>query len=370
MAINIFGPNEYDFESIYKNILLLDHEQFEYIIYKYSNFDLSTYSIQLDPKINTKIIPGPFNLADKLLDHIIMKKKTIDQSKLELILKNIKLKSNSHLLNLFETIKGYELLKNLKNMYDSFDITDSIILKTYVNVEELKSQNKKSHEYLYLFLMIKLLIMFNIYNDFSKILTNLYCCSGSTRLKILDMIMVLKPELINLDLTQLKKIIVYGRLKVFDFLFLNVPWLILNLLKDSDPFDLSDIELDYTDDIYSGSFYYEKELERTIIGCEDFQHEKLINAIMTIGLEKNYQHIQWTDKTRIYWLKLALEYAIDNTTLSKEYFIQYDKLLEIYNLVVDFTNKESIYKHIQLVGKKETWDLIKIKCDESILDLI
>ncbi len=47
----------------------------------------------------------------------------------------------------------------------------------------------------------------------------------------------------------LKKIIYYGRYKVFDILFNNIPHKILDILEKSNPFDISNDSFNYMNDV-------------------------------------------------------------------------------------------------------------------------
>jgi hypothetical protein len=178
----------------------------------------------------------------------------------------------------------------------------------------------------------------------------------------------IRPELINLDLIGLKKIIYYGRIKVFEFLFFHIPYVILDLLSKSNPLDISDFEgVFYTDDIWNGTTLIENEYERKIIGSKS--HTQLINYIMEICKEKNYSHVKWTDPIKKYWVNLALEYKLNLEYQDSKYFIPYDELLQILELNFDLKNKESIQLHIDMFGKNATWNWIKDSSDENFLDL-
>lgn len=142
----------------------------------------------------------------------------------------------------------------------------------------------------------------------------------------------------------------------------------MEILKESNPFDLSDVECGYIGDIWGGHNWANDENEKPIIGLID--HSKLINLIMLICKEKKYFHVKWTDEIKKYWIELIAEYLVDTDFQDNNYFISYDEFNSIHKIKFDFNDKESIKLHINLYGKKETWIMIKNNCNENFLDFI
>jgi len=187
------------------------------------------------------------------------------------------------------------------------------------------------------------------------------------------MINIIRPELLDITDLMLKKIVYYGRFNVFEILFENIPYKILDIISKSNPLDLKIENVDefsYIEDIWNDHYRFEEENEKPIISPTDINHEKLINLIISIGREKYYNHICWTESIKIYWIKLAIDYSSYTTNQDKHYFIKYEKLIEMFNLKFDFTDKTSIKQHIQLFGKEITWKYIININDANFLNLL
>jgi len=52
------------------------------------------------------------------------------------------------------------------------------------------------------------------------------------------------------------------------------------------------IDCNYIDDIWNGNLCYNEEHNKRIIDMDDKNHEKLIQLIISIGKEKNYNNIR------------------------------------------------------------------------------
>ena len=371
----LLGKDMYDLELILNKIILSDNiDKFKHIINKYSKTKLSDLVIPLDPITMITLSKDEFNIASLIVNLALRnhkipynKKNYIEFDKLE-ILTSLIAKENNYMETIIQIIKSTGI-RSVR------EIESKVIIKTNTTIEMLNEiigiNNRKESifGYGYMLVFFKLLLINSVYNNFKEILTMLYCCS---MLSLLEMINTLKPELIDLDQKQLMKIIYYGRAKVFDFLFFNIPYKILDILKNSNPFDLSlfgDDLPSYIDDIDNGLYLNNDEREKRIVATTDIKHLKLIESIIQISLEKSYNHIIWTDEIKIQWMKLCQEYKQDTLTLYSLYFISEEDLLKLFNLKFDIKNKEDIDKHIKLFGKKITWSWIKNKADETILDL-
>ena len=364
----LLGKDMDELESLFNKIILSDNiDKFKQIINKYSKKKISDWVIPLDPTTRITLSNDEFNIANMIVKIFYRKQNYIQFDKLE-ILTSFITKENFYIEKIIEII-------NLTGIRSIGEIESIITIKTNISIEILKeiigtkSRAAKRFSYGYMFTFFKLLLINNVYSNFKEILTLLYC---SSMLSLLEMINTLKPELIDLDQRQLMKIIFYGRAGVYDFLFFNIPYKILDILKTSNPFDLSFFENNfplYIDDIDSGSYWHNDEREKLIVASNDIKHSELIDSIIKISLEKSYNHIMWTDEIKIQWMKLCQKYKHDTSTLEYAYFISQEDLLKIFDLKFDIKNKEDINKHIKLFGKEITWSWIKNEADETILDL-
>ena len=98
---------------------------------------------------------------------------------------------------------------------------------------------------------------------------------------------------------------------------------------------------------------------------------ELINFILSIAAEKNYTHISWNDKIKSHWIIMSIEnLSLANKTQDNEYFASLDELEIIFGLNFNFKDRDSIKNNIKLFGKKNTWKIIKYKCNEDLLDLL
>lgn len=341
----------------YKNIIEIeDFELFQKIIIKYSNIKLSDKQIIFDPSTNIVVSNKNFNLSNVLLTKIIDSRNIAEliskiyPDKLELLLNNVK-KNNSFLEKILFSNKYPESL----NKYYS-----DLLIKTKHDLDE----NTKSKELL--IILVKMFIENNIFDNFTEILNIAY---SRSYVSFIETVLLFKPDLLDINLNMLKKIMYYGRFEVFEKIYWHIPWKIHSILKDHNPFDFGDFYYDYTYDIYGGSYWGRDEYDRTIIGKRE--HDKLFKLILSIAEEKNYIHVGWTEEIKTEWIKRAIEYESESDeSLSYRYFISYEELKKIFRLEFDFTSKESIKKHIELFGKQHTWDMIKLKCKENFLDLL
>lgn len=345
-----------------------DDNIFNNIIDKYSCVFINSKDIPLDPLTNLTLSNEEFNISKQVFNYILNKsndykkeKYIISQSRLEKIIIHLP-KSNYYFTSIIYTLNFVKYYKK-KNLSEY--IKKNITEKTSIDFEKIQIDEKNNFLLLYFCALFKILIEHNKFEYFGEILNLLYCCS---HLDLLEMINLIKPELINLDLTGLKKIIYYGRLEIFEFLFFNIPYIILDLLSKSNPLDISDLtDISYTEDIWNGNIWFEKELDKQLIGVG--KHKELINLILSICAEKNYSHVCWTDVVKKKWINLALEYKLNTNFQDYFYFISYDDLLKILELSFDIINKDSIQLHIKMFGKKATWNWIKVANNENFLDL-
>lgn len=349
-------------------IEIKDDNIFNNIIDKYSSIYINNKDIPLDPLTNLTLSNDEFNISELILKYILKKfcdfSKNIyivNQNRLEKIISHLP-KSNNYFTSIIYTLN----LKRYRNHEVlSVYIKNNISEKTCIDIEKIENEKKNNFLELYLCVLFKILIEHDKFEDFGEILNILYCCS---LLDLLEMINLIKPELISLDLVGLKKIIYYGRLKVFEFLFFNIPYVILDLLSKFNPLDISNSdEFSYTEDIWNGTIWYERESDKRIIGSR--KHKELIQLIMSICAEKNYSHVIFTEDIKKNWINLALEYNLEKNFQDSSYFISYDKLLEMFQLSFDITNKDSIQIHIKMFGKNATWNWIKETGDENFLDM-
>ena len=362
----------------YINFFELNDEQFKQIITKYSNIKLTDKLMPLDPKTKITLSDKNFNLSNIILNKLTNNKKKIynvlTQSKLELIIKFAD-KNNSYLKNLLYNFDDFTTFDDNYNNDDGDDdgddddnnnsksskIYDELINKTEIDfVNDIKNLKHLS------FVVIKLLILNNAFDNFISILDILYSRSN---IPVISMISILRFELLDINLTLLTKIVYYGRYDVFKLLFFHIPYKILLILKESNPLDFRNTYIDYTDDIYGGSHWGNDEHERIIVGKKN--HAKLIKLILSIGREKNYLHICWTDEIKKHWVDIVIENEKNSHTyLDNEYFVSYNKLIKILELKFDFTNKESIKEYMNLFGRENTWNIIKTTCNDKFLDLL
>lgn len=349
-------------------IEIKDDNIFNNIIDKYSHIFINTKNIPLDPLTNLTLSNEGFNISVQIFNYILnksncfnKKKYLVSQSRLEKIIGHLP-KSNHYFTSIIHRLnfQKYSKKKNLSEY-----IKKNIAEKTLIDIEKIQIDEKKNFLELYLYVLFKILTEYNKFKDFEEILNLLYC---SSYLDLLEIINLIKPELINLNLSKLEKIIYYGRLEVFEFLFFNIPYVILDLLSKSNPLDISvPTDISYTEDIWNGNIWYENEFDKQIIGVG--KHKELINLILSICAEKNYYHVCWTDEIKKKWINLALEYKLEKNFQDYYYFISYDDLLKIFDLSFDITNKDSIQLHIKMFGKKATWNWIKEVSDENFLNL-
>lgn len=364
------GSMFYDSLDSYINFFELNNEQLTKILVKYSNIKLTDKNIPLDSKTKIILSDKNFNLSNVIIrklinticsshyNKIIESLNKITQSKFELILEFTE-KTNKYLKCLL-----YEYKHNIKFDKDNFSlpkIYDELINKIEINfMDYIKSTNH------ILFILIKLLITNNVFNDFNEILDIIYSRSN---IPVITLISILRPELLDINLSQLKKIIYYGRYDVFELLYFHIPYKILPILKESNPLDFRGIEINYSDDIHGGSNWGNDENDRSIVGKKN--HNSLIGLIFGIAGEKKYTHICWTDEIKKHWINCAIEYKkYSHVSQDDAYFISYNELVEMIGLKFDFTNKESIKEHINLFGRENTWDLIKSTSDDNFLDLL
>jgi hypothetical protein len=356
---------DFNFDNL---IEIKDDNIFNNIIDKYSNVFISTKDIPLDPLTNLTLSNDKFNISEYIFKNMLKRfgdySKNIymtNQNRLEKIISYLP-KSNMNFTSIIYTL-NFQMNRRSTLLFEY--VKKNIAEKTIIDIENIQNDKKNNFLELYLYVLFKKLIEQDKFEDFEEILNLLYC---SSQLNLLEMINLIKPELIKLDLMGLKKIIYYGRFKVFEFLFFNIPYFILDLLSKTNPLDISESDdISYIDDIWDGTIWYERESEKKIIGTR--RHKELIKFILEICAEKNYSHVLFTENIKKNWISLALQYKLETNFQDSRYFISYDELLKILELSFDINNKNSIQTHIKMFGKKATWDWIKESGDEKFLDL-
>lgn len=367
----------------YINFFELNDDEFKKIMTKYLNVKITDKSIPLDSQTKITLSDTNFNLANIILKKIINtinsnrhKAKKFDnkltQSKLELIMM-LSEKNNSCLGSLLYNFDDKNMDENYKFVtskvdtnFDNENYKISKIYDEFINKTEIDFANDIKNIKHLSFVMVKLLILNNVFDNFTKILNIIYSRSN---ISVITLISILRFDLLDINLSLLKKIIYYGRYDVFKLLYFHISYKILPILKESNPLDFSDIIISYTNDIYGGSSWGNDECDRCIVGKKN--HDKLIKLILSIGVEKKYTNICWTDEIKKCWIKIAISNnKYSNTTLDDEYFVSYNELIEILELKFDFTNKKSIKEHIDLCGRKSTWNIITSTCDDKFLDLL
>ena len=369
-------PTQVDFGSLfltssdYENILsVCDIDKLEFLINKYKNFICSKNILPIDPAMNFNLSADPYNISDKLLGKFLttLNNYPIDLSydKLDLIVKNM-------------TPNTIKIIKYCIDYTDDFDslkkinIYENITTKISINIIEFFGMIKECYidrKTIFRLLIFKLMLIHNRIIDYDLVLDRLYCCSN---LELLNMINILKPEIININLSQLKKIIFYGRLKVFEFLMDHIPSKTLLLLSESNPLDLTETKFSYNIDIWAGKSWNTDELEKDIIEFDDIKHVQLIQLIKLIAGEKNYVHIIWTNDIIKYWYELIIKFKSYINSQAPAYFIDRIDFLKLIGHDFNFDNKKSILKHIELFGRKNTWDIMvnEYKQSDIILDIL
>jgi hypothetical protein len=369
--LKLFSKASFDgnFEFIMKRIFIKieDDSIFFNIIDKYSSIYICEKDIPLDPLANLTVSDKEFNICNLIYRVMVSIDKRIFDTyinsldRLEKVIGYLS-KSNGYFTDIIYNLNSmsYLISENLSE-YIKTNISD----KTSIDIKKIKTDKEKNFIELYYYVLFKILMEHNKFEDFNDILNKVYC---SSQLNLLDMINTSRPELIKLDLIGLKKIIYYGNLEVFEFLFFNIPYVILDLLANSNPLDISDLEdISYKDDIWNGYESRQYINSCKIIGRR--KHKELFDLVRKICEEKNYSHVIWSDPVKKHWINLALEYQSESDFQYSNYFISYDKLLKFFKISFDSNNKESIQFHIDIFGKKATWNWIKELDDENFLDL-
>lgn len=355
-----FGLFNNTLEKYINFLEITDFELFEKIINKYSNVKLTDKSIPIEPTTNIILSADNFNLSNILISRIINNIcspfgkenniiKNLSLDKLKFLFSNIT-KNNSYLKNI--------LINNEYPNNTSSKIKE-LIVKTQIDFNNITSKEL-------IFVFSKLLVENNVFDNFYEILNIAYCRSA---LSFIEIIVELRFDLLDIDLPMLKDIIYYGRFEVFEKIYWHIPWKILSILEANNPFDLTDCNCDYTEDINGGSHWGNNEYERKIIGKK--KHKELFNMIISIVEEKNYSNVVLTDEIKSQWIKMAITNdSYENISQDSIYFVNYKELKEIFGYEFDFKSKESVSKHIKLFGKSHTWEIIKSNCDEKFLDLL
>jgi hypothetical protein len=199
--------------------------------------------------------------------------------------------------------------------------------------------------------IFKLLLENNKYEekDFVDLLTFFYCREDMLRLEIIKQ---LKPELLTLNLTQLIKIIFYGRRLALQFVIDNIPDQFKQIVDQYNPFNIEllkehgksseDKVIRYIDDIWNGWNWYNDECDKPHIGSNDF--DKVFEII-----KANSTHALDNDTIKL-WLKIVLKH-------DEGYFIKKDKLMSILSL--DLNTKAGIIQAVEMVGYSSVWTMLK-----------
>lgn len=342
--------DKYDCYNYIEKILLLSNEEIIFLIEKYNDIYLDNSILPIDPTTNFIVdSSNKFNLSFEIIKFLIHKndkKILVDINLLESIIKKI---SNPDRLIL-------DIINKLYVQYNIFEdkirklIHENITLKLNTNINELISNEIISNEFTFTdicnIIIFKLILENYNFDKFENILKLLYL---SSNILFLEIISILKPELLDITLSQLQKIIYYGKYQVFMFLMEYIPWKIVNILKESNPFDLIETNI-YKDE----TCCYESDDENA--------HKKIFEYILMIAKEKNFIHIYWSDEIKKQWIDLAIRYK----------HIKYNELLQIFNLSFDFSDKESIKSHVKFFGRETTWRYLldKYKDKDFILDIL
>lgn len=364
-------------DRMYYNFFQLDYDIFKKIVKKYSNVKMTDKSVPLDPKTKLILSDKKFNLSCGILNELqrdiiyyyrndMHMYDLLEQKKMELILSLYKKKKFLLKKLLFNLVEN-----NLNKKHNECDednvqkIQNKIINETYIDLRTLKKHQ-------IIFVMIKLLISTTKFTDFDDVLSIIYTRSHNS---VIEMISILKPELLNINLELLKKIIYYGRYDVFVKLYFHIPHKILKIFQDFNPFDLSKNGFSHCDDIHGGTkfcniYCYDSEYEYDCddsengnYGVDEGKHKELINEILSICSEKNYAHVSLTNNIKKHWFSIAIGYE-------NNYFASYEELQEIFGLKFKLNDKESIKQHIELCGKMKTWHVIKYNCGDEFLDML
>jgi hypothetical protein len=362
--------DSYHIQSYWNKLLDLDIISFENIIKKYSNINLFNRDLPFDTSMNIIISNENYNISDKIIHKNLLSLTDysyeniyIDTSKINIMVKYIT-KTNLYIDLIFDSIMtNSRLLRNTENI-DKSELANKIFNEEFIskiNIDLLDITNYKFD--IYRFELIKKFIMNDIFDDFSLVLTRIYCSDLNI---ILNIIGLLRLDLLEINEVQLKKIIYYGRFEIFEKLYFFIPYQILDILSKSNIFDIDNIEFDYLDDIWD-SYRFDNN-DEPVIGIK--KHKELLNLIKSICKEKNYNNNIFTDKIKKDWIKIALENQKLKNTQDNEYFIKINELIEIFDIKLDINDKASIKKCIELLDKKIVWDMICFKNDENFLDLL
>lgn len=364
-------------EDYIKFFEMEDFVKFEKIILKYSKVKLTNEILPIEPSTQIVIEENNFNLSNilvKKLKILINSFNSYDCNPNTIIsfISNFNQNKLKLLFSLVDEKTKYDFLKSLL-FNDLFPRELNNKINKLINETNINFINEIDKALIFImpkliFVLSKIIVINETFENFNKILDIAYSLSN---ISFIEMINILKPELLDINLIMLKKILYYGRFKVFEKLYWEIPWKVLSILEKYNPFYIGNEDFNYIDDIYDGKYWDNDECDKIIIGTK--QHAQLFKLIMSIAQEKNFTHICWTDEIKSQWVGLAIEYNLNNKNLlNAEYFVSYAELKEIFGFELDFTSKKSIKQHILLFGKANTWKLIKssCECNEDFLDLL
>jgi hypothetical protein len=208
---NIIFFDSYHIENYWNKLLKLDIISFENIIKKYSNINLFNRDLPFDSSMNIIIINENYNISDKIIHTNLLslinysyEKIYIDTSKINILVKYIT-KTNLYIDLIFDCIMtNSRLLINTENI-DKSESANKIFNEEFISKINIDLSEINNHKFdIYRLELIKKFIMNNIFDDFSLVLTRIYCSDLDI---ILNMIGLLRLDLLEINEVQLKKII-------------------------------------------------------------------------------------------------------------------------------------------------------------------
>lgn len=372
-------------DNIEKIINIQDEQIFYNIIHKYSNKKLDPKLLPLDSSVNLTICEKVFNINTYLINFILCSNNyTKINSHLRInmitsylpnnnkyfqqIINNLNLASDYSFTYISKKAEDFSKYKNeLDNKEEILGtyLHNNVIINTAIDLKKIKKENKENYKLIFLHTVFKSLLLNNKFVNINDILSYIYCGS---HLHLLNLILILRFDLLTVDLNQIYLIFAYGRLKVFNFLIENIPYGVFKILSQSNPLDLN-IDFSYEYDIWWEYNWNEDISDVPIVGGF-VEHSNLITFLLDLSREHNFTHIKWTNENQKKWILCALECKkYKFRSRDSYYFIDYNELLLLLGLEFDFNNKESIQHHINIFGKKITWNKIKLDCSEKFLDL-
>lgn len=250
-----------------------------------------------------------------------------------------------------------KLISNSNNMRCANSLNVEELIKDDFNIEETKK--KYDSEDLVLLKIFQLLIENNVYDidKFPKLLSFLYFRGDLTRLEIIKRF---RPELLTINLSQLIKIIFYGRYKVLQFILNNIPDQFQQLVQAHNPYDitlLKDSRIHYVHDIWDGLSWHNDEHEKPYIGTNKFDK---VSELM-----KENSNCIFSNEHIKSWLQIVSD--CEEYSQESHYFVDKNKLISMLNL--DSNTKNGIKQLVDAIGLDATWNIIKEK-ESDVLALL